>query len=260
MEQYQEWQDRVSFKRPARDDFLDTITEHARRSTSVCELGAGLGRIEYYLYDKLRDKTPRIVGLEYSQKHRDNAVTLMQKHYPNDRIEFVKGDAFDTGYEDNTFDLVISSGLVEHFDTIRALIAEHVRITKTGGTVIISVPSADTGDYHLRSKFMFPLLAKYHDPAYADWHHYGRRMTVGELQALVRGANVEVLETKHYGESYRLPWELIRIGKNMLRKPTRIRVGDLLRVLVVVLNIPLGFVARLLQRNGHSFFVVCRKH
>ncbi len=259
MEQYQQWQDRVSFLLPASDGFLDEITEHARRSTTVCELGAGLGRIEYYVYDKLRDKTPKIMALEYSQKHCDNAVALMRKHYPNDHIEFVKKDAFHTGVDDNVFDLVVSSGLVEHFDTIKSLIAEHVRIVKVGGIVLISVPSADTYDHHLRSKFMFPLLAKYYDPAYADWHHYGRRMTVQELESLMREANVEVLKTSHYGLSYRFPWDLIRVGKNMLRNPTKIRIPDLLRALVLVLNVPIGLLTSALKCNGHSFFVVGRK-
>lgn len=60
-----------------------------------------------------------------------------------DLATFVIGDAFNLSYNDNAFDLVHSTGLIEHFDEsqINQLVAEHIRATKPGGYCYILVPN-----------------------------------------------------------------------------------------------------------------------
>jgi predicted SAM-dependent methyltransferase len=56
------------------------------------------------------------------------------------------GDAFPLAFEDNTFDLVYSSHVLEHFrrDETQAVINEWVRVLKPGGTLRLSVPSIES--------------------------------------------------------------------------------------------------------------------
>ena len=54
-------------------------------------------------------------------------------------MSLVKGDCRNVPWSD-TFDLVWSQGLVEHFTNTELIIREHFKATKPGGTVLISVP------------------------------------------------------------------------------------------------------------------------
>ena len=56
----------------------------------------------------------------------------------------VQGDIFHIPFKDNTFDLTYNSGVIEHFPDPfnKKAIREMVRITKTGGTVIVIVPNS----------------------------------------------------------------------------------------------------------------------
>ena len=54
-------------------------------------------------------------------------------------------EAFPLPFEDNTFDLVYSSHVLEHFEKIntQAIVNEWVRILKPGGMIRLSVPSLE---------------------------------------------------------------------------------------------------------------------
>ena len=53
---------------------------------------------------------------------------------------FLCGDCFKLPFKDNTFDLVWSQGLIEHFKNPKEIIKEHLRVCKKNGKVLISVP------------------------------------------------------------------------------------------------------------------------
>ena len=59
------------------------------------------------------------------------------------RVNSIRGDGFRLPFCDNQFDIVYSLGLIEHFHPLAstALVAEHARVCRNGGRVIISVPN-----------------------------------------------------------------------------------------------------------------------
>jgi SAM-dependent methyltransferase len=59
------------------------------------------------------------------------------------QVEMICGDGFRLPFADGEFDVVYSLGLIEHFHLKQSqlLIAEHRRVCKTNGIVIVSVPN-----------------------------------------------------------------------------------------------------------------------
>ncbi|MBU7015050.1 MAG: class I SAM-dependent methyltransferase [Theionarchaea archaeon] len=52
----------------------------------------------------------------------------------------VIADARSLPFKDDTFDLTFSFGVVEHFEGTEVAVAEHMRVTRPGGKIIITVP------------------------------------------------------------------------------------------------------------------------
>lgn len=63
---------------------------------------------------------------------------------PLDGVDHVS-EAFSLPFEDNTFDLLYSSHVLEHFkkDDTQSVLNEWVRVIKPGGTIRLSVPSLE---------------------------------------------------------------------------------------------------------------------
>ena len=65
----------------------------------------------------------------------DEALKVTRLAFADKNVEgtFVKGNALDMPFPDNSFDVVMSFGLVEHFEEVQPLIDEMVRVLKPGG-------------------------------------------------------------------------------------------------------------------------------
>src|SRR5690348_9309617 len=56
-------------------------------------------------------------------------------------LDAVCADCRELPFDDDLFDVTFSLGVVEHFRGTEKAIAEHVRVTKPGGTVVVAVPA-----------------------------------------------------------------------------------------------------------------------
>lgn len=80
-----------------------------------------------------------VYGIDYSEK----GVEIAKE---NLRIAGVEGtilceDIFQTSFEEESFDIVYSMGLIEHFENPAEIIDIHIKLLKKGGTLIITVPN-----------------------------------------------------------------------------------------------------------------------
>jgi SAM-dependent methyltransferase len=105
------------------------ISAHA--SGKILEAGCGLGRWVLYLKSKGCD----ITGIDIA---RDGLVRITS-HEPEAKV--VAGNIESLPFNDNTFDTVISLGVVEHLEhgTEKAL-SEFRRVLKPGGALLLAVP------------------------------------------------------------------------------------------------------------------------
>ena len=91
------------------------------------EVGCGTGNLS----SRLSALGYRTTCLDFS----GTAIRLAQKRYFRDGLKgaFIQGDAFQLPFRSESFDLVLSTGLLEHFADPQLVVNEMVRILRTGG-------------------------------------------------------------------------------------------------------------------------------
>ena len=96
----------------------------------VLEVGAGRGSLSSYFSEAGFDCT--LLDLS------PDVIEIAKKIFSNNNLlaEFLVGDAYDLDLEDNSFDLVFSIGVFEHFEDIATPIKEQIRILDKGGLFI----------------------------------------------------------------------------------------------------------------------------
>jgi SAM-dependent methyltransferase len=104
------------------------------------ELGCACGK---YLVDIAREFGYEPYGIDYSEQGAAIArENLRRSGVPG---SVLCQDIFRTDLPENSFDLVYSLGLIEHYDDPAAIIDVHVRLLKEGGTLLITVPNLRRG-------------------------------------------------------------------------------------------------------------------
>ena len=105
---------------------------------------------------KLREKLDYdVYGVEYSKQGAEkNQMLFFQNDIPEGNVihSDCLSERFTDQYEES-FDVVISRGLIEHFTDPRPVIMSHLKILRPEGTLVISIPNLK-GIYYYWSKYM----------------------------------------------------------------------------------------------------------
>jgi len=111
------------------------IIQNYSSSSSILEAGCGLGRWVIPLSEQGFDVT----GIEIEKE----AVEKVNDHYKSQNFRIIHGDIFNMPFKDKSFDIVISLGVLEHFEdriTQKNAISEHSRVLKDDGVFFVTVP------------------------------------------------------------------------------------------------------------------------
>jgi len=100
----------------------------------VLDVGCGTG----FGTEGILQHTEHVHGLDQSVHQMEKAWAKFGKH---DTVRFYRGDAERLPFEDDTFDVVWSSGSIEYWPNPVDALAECRRITKPGGQVLIVGPN-----------------------------------------------------------------------------------------------------------------------
>lgn len=103
-------------------------------------------------------------------------------------LGLIRGDGFALPFPDGTFDVVYSLGLIEHFPPARSadLVAEHVRVCRPGGRVIVTVPNFWNVPHTLNKALLGPRYPYYPERSFTPSHlrttlrRAGLRVTAGD--------------------------------------------------------------------------------
>ena len=104
---------------------------------NVLEAGCGLGRWVI----PLSEGNYKVTGLEIEKE----ALDIINKNYKSDNLTLIHGDVFNMLFSDKTFDIILSLGVLEHYENSinqRKAIMEHIRVLKDDGIFIVTVPYA----------------------------------------------------------------------------------------------------------------------
>ena len=100
----------------------------------ILDVGCGTG----FATEGLLERTENVYGLDQSVHQMEKA---WQKFGKRDRVRFYRGDAERLPFENDTFDIVWSSGSIEYWPDPIAALVECRRIAKPGGQVLIVGPN-----------------------------------------------------------------------------------------------------------------------
>ncbi len=119
-------------------------------------------------------------------------------------------DLFQSSLKAESFDLVYSSGLIEHFEDTRAVVSEHLRLLKPGGRLVLIVPNLMGLQGKLLAK-LAPTLWRVH-----------RALGPGDLASVLTSLGLEEIRTGYLGSFFihvgRSPeWSALRDWPDWLR-------------------------------------------
>ncbi|GJM17014.1 MAG: hypothetical protein DHS20C13_23410 [Thermodesulfobacteriota bacterium] len=150
---------------PGEDTFFPRLLNISKSSQKILEVGVGRGRMVKILRDNGVDAEFHGVDITENAKQ-SGTIALI-------------GDARKLPYDDNTFDLVYSLGVIEHFPETHLAVAEHARVAKKGGYVLVTTPHLSV---FTPLRYMFYLI---NDRKFGSFEE-------------IRGRNIKLNEMKRY--------------------------------------------------------------
>ena len=114
----------------------------------LLDAGCGEGR---HCFGAL-ERGARVVGLDLDRPSLRAAVGGLRKRGEelNSMGGMIQGNTFELPFADDTFDKVICSEVMEHVHDYRGAARELARVTKPGGRIAITIPTATSENLYLR--------------------------------------------------------------------------------------------------------------
>jgi SAM-dependent methyltransferase len=169
----------------------------------LLDLGCGFGR---HAFEGLR-RGARVVACDMALAELVETRSLFGAMATAGEIpaestgECVSGDATRLPYQDETFDRIIASEVMEHIPDDLAALDELARVLKPGGTLAVTIPA------WLPEKLCWTLSDEYHAPKAVGGHV--RIYTERELRDKMRGAGL-VDGAAHHAHALHSPYWWLR--------------------------------------------------
>ena len=179
--------------------------------TLFLDAGAGFGR---HAYEAAR-RGARVVALDYAEAETITtratfAAMFEAGEITADRLAGVlRGDATRLPFRDGSFDVIVTSEVLEHIQNDVAALTELSRVLKPGGTFAATVPS------WFPEKVNWMLSDEYHAPFVEGGHV--RIYSSTELRAKVRAAGLAVIGS-HRSHGLHSPYWWLRCAVGPTRE------------------------------------------
>jgi len=176
---------------------FDQLIPDKKKYNSLIDIGCGAGW--YFQYFRERKHISRLVGLDSAKE----PLSICKQRNPF--VDTVLASAEKLVFNDEEFDIVLSMGLIEHFEDPKPILGEMVRILKKGGLLILETPNTLNFPHTMHRLINRKRLI---------WEHW---WTLKDLKALVK-SNSKLEYQKSTSAilfPYKwacFPWALHRIG------------------------------------------------
>tara|TARA_B100001093_G_scaffold471723_1_gene494222 strand:+ start:763 stop:1572 length:810 start_codon:yes stop_codon:yes gene_type:complete len=115
--------------------YLKKYLNHIESEDEILEIGLGFGTVGNYLFDKCKKYT----GIDISE----GPVSMMKKRieYGDNSSKYTSsiGNGTNLIFKDNSFDVVISIGVLHHTGNLKKSISEVYRVLKPNGKLIMMI-------------------------------------------------------------------------------------------------------------------------
>ena len=139
---YESYGDRIVAKRLESDFPLrryahrtqyETIAKLVHPGERVLDAGCGEGALSWYL----AERGARVTAMDISRPNIENARKFLAEKGALDRVELLQGDAERLPFPDASFDVVVSSHVLEHLPDFDKGLSEIRRVTKKRAVVAL---------------------------------------------------------------------------------------------------------------------------
>jgi len=190
------------------EPIFELMARYVPKGSRILEVGAGgshtLGALAGRLHCSGHGLEPDLQGIEKTKELGRNEGAI---------VEMIRGDGFNLPYRDGEFDVVYSLGLIEHFTPNQTadLIAEHVRVCKADGIVIIAVPNYLNFPHTFR-KFILGRNYEYYPERSYTPKQLERMLVAARLRIKARDGVLPLWGLAMYSGAWRITAVLDRIG------------------------------------------------
>lgn len=183
------WQLRMfnkSLKKKMRYDLLKKRlgTIGAQEKCLLVTCGDNNGAINYYL---------RKLGGQWSFADLEDTCVDEMSELLGEDVQFVPND--DLGFEDASFDRVITIDVHEHLDDYTAFCGEIGRVARPNAQVICTVPNGDEKKIVVRIKHAVRMSVE-------DYGHTRVGLTIAEMQGILRQSRIEPRKTSTFSRFF----------------------------------------------------------
>lgn len=171
-------------------EFMQPITKDIK----ILEVGCGTGNVSEVIINFIDFGV--FIGVDIS----DKMLELAREKIRSDKVVFLKGDAQNLQFKDNSFDYVITSEVLEHMQDSKKALSEWSRVLKDSGKIIITIPNRNS--VHSLYKKMYGKSKQIIDHPF----------TVKEIYGLCKKVDLKILEM--FALNYlppSIPWKIKRL-------------------------------------------------
>lgn len=130
--------------------YIDLLLEKGE-PLRILEIGCG-SAIDSYLIAEKYDSNVSFTGTDLS-RHSIELAGKLGKHFEK-QLTLDVDDATASNFPDESFDLIFSQGVIEHFKDPTAVMTEQIRLLKKSGFLIVDVPQK----YHILTLYKHLLM------------------------------------------------------------------------------------------------------
>ena len=105
-----------------------------KKNIQILDVGCGDAVLFYLLDQKIKDYNLELYGVDSS----DSALSVAREKNP--KGFFKEADLYNIPFEDNYFDMIISSDVIEHIVEAKKMLSEIKRVGKNNSIIIIGTP------------------------------------------------------------------------------------------------------------------------
>jgi 2-polyprenyl-3-methyl-5-hydroxy-6-metoxy-1,4-benzoquinol methylase len=191
------------------------IAPHVRPGMRYLELGCAPGKLLAWVASELEAD---VSGLDYSERGIEWAHQLFRSL--GIRGDLRCEDVWKPSFEQRSFDIVFSAGLIEHFRDPASIVRVHVELLKPGGRALITVPNYGG---------LYGRLQRWFDPENLALHN----LAIMNVEALLQLAPADLAaEVRAYPAGRISPW-LVGIGRRWPR-PLAVTISHLVNGLGLI--------------------------